>query len=68
MDFGALYIHPVEYAYICHGRRSVISSCRTALVYKRRSLAIIIIRSRSHGRDKQLGIAVTDILQLPGEC
>ena len=74
MDFGALYIHPVEYAQICHGRHSVVSSCRTAVVYERRSLAILnnnyiafLLDQRSRGRDKPLGIAITDILRLTGQ-
>ena len=73
MAFGASYIHPVEYAQICNGCHSVIPLCRTAVVYERRGLAItnyiaFLLDQRSRGRDKPLGIAVTDILRLSGEC
>ena len=64
-------VHPVEYVQIRHGHHSVISSCRTTVVHERGSLAIIVsflLDQRSRGRDKQLGIAVTDILGLLGEC
>ena len=75
MDFGASYIHPVEYAQICHGRHSVISSCCTAVVYIRaaqfrynNNCIAFLLDQRSRGRDKPLGIVVTDILRLPGVC
>ena len=64
-------VHPVGYAQIRHGRHSVISSCRTTVVLERGSLAIIDRFPPGpafRGRDKPLGIAVTDILGLLGEC
>ena len=74
MDFGALYIHLVEYAHIYHGRHSrhflVSHRCRVRAAqscYNNNDIAFLLDQ-RSRGRDKPLGIAVTDILRLPGEC
>ena len=74
MDFGASYIHPVEYAQICHGRHSrhllVSHRCRVRAAQSRynNNYIAFLLDQRSRGRDKPLGIAVTDILRLPGEC
>ena len=63
MDFGASYIHPVEYVQIHHGRHTVISSCRTTVVHERaqshdnNNYIAFLLDQRSRGRDKPLEIA-----------
>ena len=74
MDFGVSYIHPVDNAQICHGRHSrhllVPHRCRVRAAQSRynNNYIAFLLDQRSRGRDKPLGIAVTDIVRLPGEC